>query len=168
MSDHSNQQNCDHCLTRKEFLTRVLLTGAGLGFVAVLLNACGAKPASESAAAPASSPNAQPSPNPADAGAVAKAADIGVGESIAFPHPKDSYPVLLIHLSANTFVAYKRVCTHMSCPVNWVPDKGRIICPCHGGQYSAEDGSVLQQPPTKPLESVKLRIERGLIFVEKS
>jgi len=144
------------------------MTGAGLGFAATILTACGGKSSGETSAAPAPSPTAPPSPNPADAEAVAKTAEIGVGESITFPHPKDSYPVLLIHLSADTFVAYKRVCTHMSCPVNWVPGKGRIICPCHGGQFSAKDGAVLLEPPTKPLEPVKLRIERGLIFVEES
>ncbi len=61
-------------------------------------------------------------------------------------------PVLMIRKDSDTFIVLTTVCTHLGCEVE-LPDKvsGIITCPCHGSQYSAEDGLVLQGPAETPL-----------------
>lgn len=51
---------------------------------------------------------------------------------------------------AGTYKAFSSTCTHQSCTVASVFDNV-IRCSCHGSQFSAEDGSVLQGPATAPL-----------------
>lgn len=41
-------------------------------------------------------------------------------------------------------------CTHLGCPVRWLPDRGEILCPCHGGIYSI-NGEHLAGPPPRGL-----------------
>jgi Rieske Fe-S protein len=38
-------------------------------------------------------------------------------------------------------------CAHLGCPVRWLSDKGRIICPCHGGEYDINGDYVAGPPP---------------------
>jgi nitrite reductase/ring-hydroxylating ferredoxin subunit len=87
---------------------------------------------------------------------IAHAGDISVGESKIFSYPADVNPCLLLRPAENIFVAYSRICTHTSCPVFYRAEENRIICPCHGGVYSAADGSVLAGPPPQPLPKIKL------------
>jgi Rieske Fe-S protein len=56
------------------------------------------------------------------------------------------------------------LCTHEYCVVDWNPDAGRILCPCHGAQFDPA-GQVLEGPPPSPLLSFPVRIEEGKIFV---
>lgn len=51
--------------------------------------------------------------------------------------------------------AVSPVCTHAYCIVHWNPGEKTWDCPCHGGRYSP-DGQVLEGPPVKGLERVKL------------
>ncbi|HWM94555.1 MAG TPA: FAD-dependent oxidoreductase [Thermoanaerobaculia bacterium] len=51
--------------------------------------------------------------------------------------------------------AVSPVCTHALCIVHWNPSEKTWDCPCHGGRYSP-DGQVLEGPPVKGLEPVKL------------
>lgn len=55
------------------------------------------------------------------------------------------------------FIAFAINCTHLGCPVNWKPDAGLFLCPCHGGVYYA-DGSVAGGPPPHPLTRLATRI----------
>lgn len=38
-------------------------------------------------------------------------------------------------------------CAHLGCPVRWAPDKGLIVCPCHGGEYDINGGYRAGPPP---------------------
>lgn len=58
------------------------------------------------------------------------------------------------------FVAFAVNCTHLACPVNWRPDAGLFLCPCHGGVFYA-DGTVAAGPPPRPLPRYPLRVVGG-------
>jgi len=38
-------------------------------------------------------------------------------------------------------------CAHLGCPVRWFPDRGEMLCPCHGGIYDINGGLVAGPPP---------------------
>ena len=51
------------------------------------------------------------------------------------------------------FVAFSINCTHLGCPVRWLPDANLFMCPCHGGVYY-KDGTVAAGPPPGPLTNL--------------
>jgi Rieske Fe-S protein len=59
---------------------------------------------------------------------------------------------------------FSATCTHRGCTVNRVSG-GMIRCPCHGSQFSIEDGSVKAGPAPKPLPRVPLKVKNGEISV---
>lgn len=95
---------------------------------------------------------------------VANATDVAIGAAMPFSYPRPTDLCLLIHPSQDEFVAYSRRCTHLSCPVEYQPDKNRIYCPCHNGAFSVKDGKVLQGPPPRPLPRIQLEIVGGQVF----
>jgi cytochrome b6-f complex iron-sulfur subunit len=74
------------------------------------------------------------------------------------------YPALIIN-TPDGLRAYSAVCTHFACIVKWDPDRGEIVCPCHDGFFNPLDGSVISGPPPSPLESLRVEITDGEIFV---
>ena len=38
-------------------------------------------------------------------------------------------------------------CAHLGCPVEWFPQSGLFMCPCHGGVYHADGGRASGPPP---------------------
>jgi Rieske Fe-S protein len=82
------------------------------------------------------------------------------GKVIAFGR----YPALVIHTSEG-LRAYSAVCTHFACLVKWNPASGMLECPCHEGYFDPRDGSVISGPPPAPLESIRVFIEDGTLFI---
>ncbi len=41
-------------------------------------------------------------------------------------------------------------CAHLGCPTRWAPEKGLIVCPCHGGEYTI-NGDYYAGPPPQGL-----------------
>lgn len=66
--------------------------------------------------------------------------------------------VVVTQPTQDDFVGLSAVCTHQGCLVNEVTDQ-RILCPCHGSQFSITDGSVLQGPATSPLPPVAVKVD---------
>lgn len=62
------------------------------------------------------------------------------------------------------FTAFSAHCTHLGCPVRWMPGAKLFVCPCHGGVYYA-DGSVAAGPPPLPLFRYDARVERGQVQI---
>ena len=58
------------------------------------------------------------------------------------------------------FTVFAVDCTHLGCPVRWMPDANLFLCPCHGGVYYS-DGTVAAGPPPKPLPRYTNRIQGG-------
>ncbi len=58
------------------------------------------------------------------------------------------------------FVAFAINCTHLGCPVRWLPDADLFMCPCHGGVFYA-DGRVASGPPGRRLARYPVRVRGG-------
>lgn len=58
------------------------------------------------------------------------------------------------------FIAFSVDCTHLGCPVRWLPDANLFMCPCHGGVFYA-NGDVASGPPPKPLTQYPVRVQGG-------
>jgi menaquinol-cytochrome c reductase iron-sulfur subunit len=67
--------------------------------------------------------------------------------------------------SADTFIAFSINCTHLGCPVRWLPKANLFMCPCHGGVYYA-DGTVAAGPPPKPLPRYLVRVQNGDVQIQ--
>ncbi len=66
--------------------------------------------------------------------------------------------------SDQQFVAFSIDCTHLGCPVRWLPDANLFMCPCHGGVYYA-NGRVASGPPPRPLIQYPVRVENGEVQI---
>lgn len=66
--------------------------------------------------------------------------------------------------SMDEFTAFAVNCTHLGCPVRWLPSAGLFMCPCHGGVYY-KDGTVAAGPPPKPLPQYPVRVRKGQVEI---
>jgi len=66
--------------------------------------------------------------------------------------------------SEQEFVAFAINCTHLGCPVRWIPEARLFICPCHGGTFD-QDGAVAAGPPPRPLTRYEVRVRDGQVEV---
>ncbi len=96
---------------------------------------------------------------------VCKLADLpkGTGRNFRF----GSFPALIIHTEDGQLHAFKAICTHLGCTVQFRDDKQVIFCACHGGQYDAHSGKNISGPPPKPLTALKAEISDGKIIVSR-
>ncbi len=66
--------------------------------------------------------------------------------------------------SEDSFTAFAVNCTHLGCPVRWLPEAGLFMCPCHGGVYY-RDGNVAAGPPPRALVRYPVRIHAGQVEI---
>jgi Rieske Fe-S protein len=45
------------------------------------------------------------------------------------------------------FLIFSVNCAHLGCPVEWFPQSGLFMCPCHGGVYHANGDRASGPPP---------------------
>ena len=65
--------------------------------------------------------------------------------------------IVVTQPSAGEFKAFTAICTHQGCTVATV--KNNVIqCPCHGSEFSAKDGSVIQGPAQQPLAAKTVKV----------
>ncbi|HEY7789539.1 MAG TPA: Rieske (2Fe-2S) protein [Vicinamibacterales bacterium] len=69
--------------------------------------------------------------------------------------------------SETAFKAFAVNCTHLGCPVRWLPEADLFMCPCHGGVFYG-DGRVASGPPDRPLITYPLRVRDGIVEIETS
>lgn len=69
--------------------------------------------------------------------------------------------------SEQEFVAFAINCSHLGCPVTWLPNANLFMCPCHGGVYN-NDGTVAAGPPPKPLARYAVRVQNGKVQIQAS
>jgi Rieske Fe-S protein len=70
----------------------------------------------------------------------------------------ESEKLVVTQPAAGQFKAFSAVCTHQQCTVGSVKD-GLITCPCHGSQYSIEDGSVKRGPAPRALSELPVTVQ---------
>ena len=103
--------------------------------------------------------------------------DFKIGETVAVSFT-DPSPLPWSGVTAKTaawlhrkdqqeFVAFAIYCTHLGCPVRWIPSANLFMCPCHGGVFYA-DGNVASGPPPKALSTYPVRVNQGLVEIQTS
>jgi menaquinol-cytochrome c reductase iron-sulfur subunit len=71
----------------------------------------------------------------------------------------------LRRVSETEFIAFAINCSHLGCPVRWLPQANLFMCPCHGGVYYA-DGAVAAGPPPRPLTRYTVRVQDGEVQLQ--
>ena len=66
---------------------------------------------------------------------------------------------------ATGFVALSHQCTHQKCNVDYVPEQGIILCPCHGSRFDLS-GAVLRGPAPRPLDRFATSVRDGTVMVD--
>ncbi len=84
--------------------------------------------------------------------------DLAVGQSLEFTSSA-GISAILFRSSEDKVYALSRICTHEGCSVDFDMNQNRLICPCHGANYEASDGSVISGPTTKSLAKIKVAIQ---------
>ena len=95
---------------------------------------------------------------------VARVDELPVGGSLVFHYPDENEPCLLLRTENAKWVAYGQKCTHLTCAVLPDPEDGRIVCPCHHGFFSVDDGRPLAGPPRRPLSLINLEVRGDEIW----
>ncbi|MGH9488845.1 MAG: ubiquinol-cytochrome c reductase iron-sulfur subunit [Terriglobales bacterium] len=73
----------------------------------------------------------------------------------------------LRRVDEENFIAFSVDCTHLGCPVRWLPSANLFMCPCHGGVFYA-NGTVASGPPPRPLSRYPVRVANGRVQIQTS
>ena len=128
------------------------ITAAGIGVP--LLAACGED--GDSATDPSTTTSSSSTPGSGGQGggqAVATTSEVPVGSGVVIADAE----VVITQPTEGEFKGFGTACTHQGCAVNEVTDT--INCPCHGSQFSIEDGAPLGGPAPSPLSEVPLKVQ---------
>jgi len=58
---------------------------------------------------------------------------------------------------SSSFLAYALYCTHLGCPIHWLPEAKIFLCPCHGSVFTST-GEVAGGPAPRPLFTYNVRV----------
>lgn len=134
-------------VTRREFCNFLALTSTALFIGAVGFAGKAALDArNEPAFASAPIPNA---------------ASMVIGSALNFRYPTEKDTAILVRVSETEYYAYGQKCTHLSCPVYFESERGRLECPCHEGAFDVKTGKVLYGPPPRPLDRIEIERREG-------
>ncbi|HZU11906.1 MAG TPA: ubiquinol-cytochrome c reductase iron-sulfur subunit [Chloroflexota bacterium] len=64
----------------------------------------------------------------------------------------------------SSFIAYAIYCTHLGCPVHFLPQPKIFLCPCHGSVFNAE-GINIGGPAPRPLFTYNIRVQNGHVQI---
>lgn len=73
--------------------------------------------------------------------------------------------LIVTRMSASALMAVSAVCTHQGCEVKWDTATKKLVCPCHGAEFTTA-GKVLRGPARTPLPRVAALQKGGKIFVD--
>ncbi len=147
---------------------RRALAGAAVGGLSLpLLAACGGGGSSSTPAAGGTTPSATTggggakSPAPG-ADSLVAVSEVPVGGGVILTDQN----IVVTQPTKGTFEGFGATCTHQGCQVASVAG-GTINCPCHGSQFSIEDGSNVTGPSgtaagsIAPLGKVAVKVQGG-------
>jgi thiosulfate dehydrogenase [quinone] large subunit len=103
---------------------------------------------------------------PANAVELGASNRLPAGQAAEYPDPADGSADILIRESDGSLRAFSAICTHAGCTVSY--QGGEIVCPCHGGIYSAQTGAVEGGPPPSGLAPKKVLEQGGKIYAVPS
>ncbi|HEU0287785.1 MAG TPA: Rieske (2Fe-2S) protein [Nocardioidaceae bacterium] len=156
----SGADSDDGVVGRRSVLRGVAVGGVGLAALA----ACGSSDGSSDTAGSGSEPSDTGSSEPSSGGGgngggggadvLGPTSDVPVGGGTVYADQE----VVVTQPNGGDFLGFTAICTHMGCTVGDVSG-GTINCPCHGSQYSIEDGSVVTGPATAPLASKDVSVK---------
>jgi nitrite reductase/ring-hydroxylating ferredoxin subunit len=140
---------------------RTVVAAVGAAGLAVALTACGSDDgSSDSSSSTQAGANASGGDSGAGASsgsgggaALAKTSEIPEGGGKIF---KDK-SLVVTQPASGQFKAFSTKCPHQGCAVSSIAN-GAIVCPCHGSQFSVEDGSVKKGPATTGLTEQKVTV----------
>ncbi|MFM7486670.1 MAG: ubiquinol-cytochrome c reductase iron-sulfur subunit [Cytophagales bacterium] len=72
--------------------------------------------------------------------------------------------VIVVRVSAGSFVAYLRSCTHEGTPVNFQSSTKTFVCPNHGATFDI-NGKVTKGPATRALTSYNTSLSGSILRV---
>ena len=142
---------------RREFL-QVVLTGAGACYAAAI-----GYPVFRYLASPAEKSKSLAAVKEIT---LKDAQTLAAGSALMFKF--GSRPAMLIHHKDGSWVALDAVCTHLGCTVEYQPDRNRIHCNCHGGEYDAQTGKNVGGPPPQPLLQYVAKVTEGGVIVSRA
>lgn len=144
----------NEAITRREFITRAVMTGVGACYAAAL-----GYPLLRYLASPAEQAK---SLNAVKEVTLNGAHTLAAGSVLMFKF--GSRPAMLIHHKDDRWVALDAVCTHLGCTVAYQPERNVIHCNCHGGEYDAQTGKNISGPPPRPLRAYVVKVlETGVV-----
>lgn len=104
---------------------------------------------------------------------IAPLAELEAGAEVMFEYPDDESPAILLRLDGpaeggigpdSSVVAYSLLCTHKGCPVQFRPERGMLICPCHWSSFdAAKAGRLVIGQATESLPQITLRVQDGTV-----
>ncbi|MES4893265.1 Rieske (2Fe-2S) protein [Streptomyces sp. NPDC096012] len=103
---------------------------------------------------------------PGNGGSATPTAPVDLGAEKEVPNGgarlyKD-HNVVVSRAEDGTLRAYSTICTHAGCPINKLQGT-TLVCPCHGSQFDAMTGKVVQAPATEPLTTLSVKAANGRI-----
>jgi len=181
VTEHQTAEETETCCGSSR---RSLLRAAGVGGAAVAVGltaaACGNSSSGNTASGDNATTGSAPttaaaggsgSSAPASAGASSGSAGSGSALAATSDIPvqggkivSNDGGIVITQPASGTYKAFTAICTHMQCTVGSVADN-KITCPCHGSEYSAKDGSVINGPATQPLAAKTINVSGGQIFL---
>lgn len=84
------------------------------------------------------------------------AKDVPKGQAATFTIPSSGDPGIVLHTSAGQYLGYDAVCPHAGCQVGYYAANDLLVCPCHGSQFQASTGAVLNGPAARGLTPLKI------------
>jgi Rieske Fe-S protein len=95
---------------------------------------------------------------------VATLADVPVGGVLTFAYPAEHDDCVLVRAGERDLLAYSQKCTHLSCAVRPLVDRGVIHCPCHEGYFDLRTGRPIAGPPQRPLPVIHLELRGDEVY----
>jgi len=88
--------------------------------------------------------------------------DLGAGSFALVDVPGLNFPIYVHLHGAEEYTAVLTRCMHRGCTVE--PTDGRLVCPCHGSEYTAA-GAVLKGPTARPLITYQVTTDAEHIYI---
>jgi thiosulfate dehydrogenase [quinone] large subunit len=101
-------------------------------------------------------------PLPAGAVKLGPASALRPDAAAVYRDPGDGSPDIVVRHRDGSLAAFSAVCTHAGCQVEY--GSGVLLCPCHGSEFDASTGAVLQGPAVTPLARKRVIQRRGSIY----